>query len=72
MDSLKEDHKEFIKNNKFILKSQQVFKSKKLVFSREVNKIAWSANYDKRIQSISSIETYPYGTSKGLARKKNK
>ena len=29
IDSLKENHKEFIKNNKLILKSQQRFKSKK-------------------------------------------
>ena len=29
-----------------------------------------SANYDKRMQSIDSIETYAYGMSKDLACKK--
>ena len=31
--------------------------------------IALSANADKRIQSVDSIETYAYGTSKGLVCK---
>ena len=36
------------------------------VFTEEVNKIAWSSNDDKRIQSVNSVETYAYGTSKDL------
>ena len=57
VDSLRENHKEFIKNNKLILKSQQKFRSKKHnVFIEKVNKTALSANDDKRIQSIDSIE----------------
>ena len=41
VDSLKEDQKEFIKDNKLILKSQQRFKSQKHnVFTEEINKIA--------------------------------
>ena len=54
VDSLKENHKEFTKNNKLILKSQQRFRSKKYnVFTEEINKIAFSANDYKRIrQSI--------------------
>ena len=36
------------------------------VFTVEVNKIVLSANYDKQIQSISSLETYVYGTNKDL------
>ena len=60
--------KEFIKNNKSILKIQQRFKSERHnVFIEEINKIALSSNDDKRMQSIDSIETYAYGTSKDLA-----
>ena len=52
------------KNNKLILKSQQSFTSKKYnVFTKEVNQIALSANDDKSVQSVDSIETYAYGTS---------
>ena len=59
--SLKENHKEFIKNNRKILKSQQRFKSKKPnVFTEEVNKIALSANNDKKTQTIDSVESYAY------------
>ena len=57
MNSLRENHKEFMKNNNLILKSQQRFKSEEQnVFTEEVNKIALSANDDKRIQSIDSKE----------------
>ena len=53
------------------MKSQQRFRSKKRnVFTEEVNNIALCANYDKRIQSIDSIETYEYGTTKDLVCKK--
>ena len=51
VDSLREFHKGFIKSNKLILKSQQRFRSKNhKKISEEVNKIALSAYYDKRIQ----------------------
>ena len=64
MDSIKE----FIRNIKSILKIQQRFKSERHnVFIEEINKIALSSNDDKRMQSIDSIETYAYGTSKDLA-----
>ena len=40
-----------------------------ILFTEEVCKIASSANDDKRIQSINSIETYTYGgTSKDVVR----
>ena len=40
-----EDHKEFIKNNKLILKIQQRFKSEKQsVFTEEINKIETNAH----------------------------
>ena len=51
-------HKEIVKKNKPILKTQQRFKSEKRnVFTEEINKIALSSNDDKIIQSIDSIET---------------
>ena len=40
------------------------------VLNEEINKIALSSNDDKRMQSISSIETYAYGMSKDLVREK--
>ena len=36
------------------------------VFTEEINKVALSSSDDKRMQSIDSIETYAYGTSKDL------
>ena len=63
--------KEFIKNNKLILKTQQRFKSERHdVFTEEINKIALSSDDDKRVQSIDSIETYAYGMNKDLVCKK--
>ena len=68
-----------IKNNKVIIKNwliltaQQRFKSERHnLFTEAINKIALSSSYDKRMQSIDSIETYAYGTSKDLIRKKEK
>ena len=59
IDSIKENHKEFLKNNKSILKIQQRFKSERdNVVTEEINKIAPSPNGDKRMQLIDSIETY--------------
>ena len=49
LDSIKEDEKEFPKNNKLILKIQQRFRSEKRnIFTEESNKIAISSNDDKR------------------------
>ena len=54
-----------------MLKTQQRSKSERHnIFTEEVNKIALSANDDKRIQSIDSVETYAYRTSKDLICKK--
>ena len=47
VDSLEEDQKEFIQNNKIILKTQQRFKRERHVFTEEINKIALSSNDDK-------------------------
>ena len=68
---LHKNHKEFIKDNKLILKTQQRFTSERHnVFTKEINKISLSLNHDKRIQSIDLIETYAYGTSKVLVSEK--
>ena len=48
MDSLKEDHKQFIKNNKLILKTQQSFREgKHNVSTEEINKTILSSDGDK-------------------------
>ena len=68
---MKENHKEFIKNNKSISRTQQRFKSERHnVLTEEINKIALRSNDDQRMQSIDSIETYAYGTSQDLVSDK--
>ena len=63
--------KQFIKNNRLILKAQKRFKSEmNNVFTEEVNKIALRSDDDKRMQSIDSIETYAYGMNKDQLCKK--
>ena len=50
MNSLTENHKEFIKNNRFIFKSQQRLRSEKHnVFTAEVNKIVLNGNGNENI-----------------------
>ena len=45
---LKKDHKDFIKNNNLILKTQQRFKSENdNVFTEEINSFTLSSNDDK-------------------------
>ena len=39
-------------------------------FTNKVNKIVWSWNDDKIMQSIDSIEMYAYGINKDVVRKK--
>ena len=58
MDSLKTTKKNSSK--KLILKSQQRFRSivEDNVSTKEINKIAMSANNDQRMKSIYSVETY--------------
>ena len=73
MHILRENRKEFIKNNKLVLRSQQRLGSEKHnVFNEEINKIALNARNNKRIQSIDSTETYAYARSKGLVCNKEK
>ena len=68
---LKKIKKKFIKNNKLILKAQQRFKKERHnVLTGKINKIALSSNDDKRMGPIDSTETYVYGTTKYVIRKK--
>ena len=69
--SLKKDHKKSIKNKKMILKKQQRFKSERHnVFTEEIDNIALSSNHHKRMRSIDSTETYPYGRIQDLVAEK--
>ena len=56
------DYKRCLLNDEVILKPQQRFISKKHdVYTENINKIALSNNYDKRIISSNKITSYPYG-----------
>ena len=62
-----------MKSIKLISKARKKIKKERHnVFIEEINKIALSSNDEKRMQSIDSIETYAYGTSKDLICKKEK
>ena len=57
-----------MKNN---IKTQQRFRSEKHnIFTEEINSISLNSNDHRRIQSIDSVETYTYETSKDLVCKK--
>ena len=61
VDSIKKNHKQFIRKNKSTLKTQQRFKSERYnVFTEEIDKVALSSKNDKRTPSIGLIETYAY------------
>ena len=65
------NHKQFIRNNKSILKTQEKFNSEiHNVFTKEINEIALSSKDDKRLQSIDLIGTFAYGRSKDLVSEK--
>ena len=52
MNRLKEDFKEFMKNNKLILKTRQRFIGEKHAFTELINKIALISNDNKILKSI--------------------
>ena len=57
-----EDYKKCLFDNESMLKSQQRFKSENHeVYTENINKIALSSNYDKRIVALDGITSYPYG-----------
>ena len=66
--------KKIIKNSlkaiNYVMYLHNVIYKKHNVFTEKADKNALSANDDKRILSIDSIETYKYGTNKDLICKK--
>ena len=53
------DYKDYLLNNKIVLKSQQRFKSERHdIYTEEVNKIALTSNDDKTLQTFDKITTY--------------
>ena len=67
MDSIKGNHKEFLKNSEWIFKTEQRFKSERRnAFTEEFNSILLNSYYDKTMQPIDSIEIYAYGIVKDL------
>ena len=57
-----ENYKDCLFNSKAILKPQQTFKSDHhKVYTEEVNKIAFSSDGDKRLQTFNRVTKYPYG-----------
>ena len=64
------DYKSCLLKNEIVLKPQQRFKSERHnVYTEEINKIAFSSNDDKRLQTFDNITSYPYGTSAGRVYK---
>ena len=58
------NYKDFLFNNKIVLKSQRRFKSDHHnVYTEQINKIALSSNDDKRLQKFDKITTYSHGTN---------
>lgn len=54
------------KNNEIILKLQHRFRSEAHnVFTKKVNKIALSTNYDKTQQWLDGVTLYPYDSAVG-------
>ena len=59
-----ENYKDWLFNDKIILKSQQRFKSNHHeVYTQEFNKIVLSSDDDKRLQTCDRITGYPHGTN---------
>ena len=53
--------KDYLFNDKIILKSQQRFKSDHHnVYTKQIIKITISSNDDERLQTFDKITTYPY------------
>ena len=63
-DLMVKNYEDCLFNDKIIPKSQQKFRSDHHnVYTVEINKIALSSNYDKRLQTFDRITTYPHGAN---------
>ena len=55
------DYKDYLFNNKIILKSRQRFENDHHnVYTIEINKIALSSNDDKKLQTFNRVTIYPH------------
>jgi hypothetical protein len=62
-----EDYKECVASGKVQYRSQLTFRSRKhVIYTQKVNKIALSANDDKRVQSRDGIGSFAHGSGVGL------
>lgn len=52
----------FVENNKTVLIFRRFRSDVQNVFARKINKIALSANDDKRIQTFDGVIVYPFDT----------
>ena len=58
------NYKNCLLSNETILALQQKFKSEaNNGYTKEINEIPSSSNYDKRLQTFERITSYPYGTN---------
>ena len=71
IDSLKKTHNNSYETINQYQKQSKVLKAKGMFLLRKLNsKIGLISNDNKRMQSIESMETYAYGTSKLLVNEK--
>ena len=58
------NYKDSLFNDEVIIRLQQRFRSDHhRLYTEEVNKIAQSSHYDKRIQTFDKVTTFPYGAN---------
>ena len=70
MDSLTENHKEIIKNNRLMLKPQRNIEAKSIIYLlNKLSRLHWVLTMIT-VESIDSIEAYAYGTNEEVIYKK--
>ena len=66
-DGFNNDRKQFMKNNKLMLKTQQRFFEMYNIFTEKIKNTTLGSNNDKNMQSNDRVETYAYETRKDIA-----